>query len=175
MILYSQPKEKIIKKDEIINLRNICTGNKSNIKLIYHIPQEKLFLIKIIKKEYHYLFIREHNNYLRCNHPFLPRYFGIVEYDSDNYLAIEYIQGNSLNGIHKMQFDMYEKIKIVFELLIVFQYIHYINFIYRDLNPNSLIIDSNNHLVLIDLDEMIVNSYENIGPESTHELILLLI
>ena len=164
-LMNSRPKEKTIKRDEVIHLRNIYIDSTSMIELIYFIPQKRLFVIKNIMKEDH-LFDREKNNYLQCQHPFIPRYIGN---DSENYLVIEYIQGNTLNYITNIQLEMHEKIKIVFELMIVFQYIHHKNFIYRDLKPNNLIIDNNKNIVLIDFDKMISNSYVNNGYESTRD------
>ena len=162
-LMNSQPKEKTIERDKIILLRNIYTDNISRIELIYFIPQKRLFVLKNIMNEH--LFEREKNNYLQCQHPFIPRYIGN---DSEN-LVIEYIQGTMLNSINNIQLEMHEKIKIVFELMIVFQYIHHKNFIYRDLKPNNLIIDNNKNIVLIDFDKMISNSYINTGSESTRE------
>ncbi|KAK8840100.1 hypothetical protein M9Y10_031037 [Tritrichomonas musculus] len=164
-LMNSQPKEKTIERDKIIHLRNIYTTNTSKIELIYFIPQKRLFVIKNIMKENN-LFEREKNNYLQCQHPFIPRYIGN---DSENYLVIEYIQGTTLNFINNIQLEMHEKIKIVFELMIVFQYIHQKNFIYRDLKPNNLIIDNNKNIVLIDFDRMISNSYVNNGLDSTRD------
>ena len=50
---------------------------------------------------------------------------------------------------------------IIIEILLTIQYFHDNNLIYRDLNPNNIIIDHNKNAVVIDFDRMIENNEQN--------------
>ena len=55
-----------------------------------------------------------------------------------------------------------EKMKIIFELLITIQFLHFKSQIYRDLKPNNIIIDENKNIVLIDFDRLVECQKDNI-------------
>lgn len=57
--------------------------------------------------------------------------------------------------IDKRQLSYNDKILIIFELMIVIEFLHRNHFIYRDLKPNNVMIDENKTAVLIDFDRMI--------------------
>ena len=51
---------------------------------------------------------------------------------------------------------------IIIKLIIVLNHLHKNHYIYRDLKPNSVMINKTNTVVLIDLDRMIKNTQQNI-------------
>lgn len=165
----SKPQENLIQPNDFIHLRHSGDSNISHIELLYHIENEELFVAKIIfDSEEPKLFQRELSNYLNCPHPFLARYFGTIDFGPQKkHLAIEYIHGKTLSYINDLNLDFYQFLRILFEILVAFHYIHQSGYIYRDLKPNNLIIDKNNNCVLIDFDRMVKNTIENTGPSST--------
>ena len=124
---------KVTDLSEFIELRSVGIGF-SEARLLYHIKREELFVIKIgnLKDcEASKLFEREKSNYSQISHPFLPKYFGSFS----NYQIIEFINGNALNDIDKLNDN--DKITIIYEIMLVIQYLHEKKFIYRDLKPKK--------------------------------------
>ncbi|KAK8841993.1 hypothetical protein M9Y10_026206 [Tritrichomonas musculus] len=142
--------------NEYISLRSIGTGN-SYAYLIYYILEEKLFVMKIFRedKEEEKLYEREHCNYQKLFHPFMPRYIGYIEENGHKYLVIEYIEGVTLNNINNMNLEMKYKIKIIFQIMIFIEHLHLNKFVYRDLKPNNVIFDINKTTIIFDFDRMI--------------------
>ncbi|KAK8883485.1 hypothetical protein M9Y10_042577 [Tritrichomonas musculus] len=143
-----------------IELRNI---ENSFCSLVYHIEKEELFAIKKANpndNESQLLNSREIENYTKIKHPFIANFYGTVK--DTNHLIIEYINGNTLSNIASFHFDSTEKIILILELILIFQYIRDENYIYRDLKPSNVMIDKNKTLVLIDFNRMIKLSNEGI-------------
>lgn len=99
----------------------------SNIMLIYHIKNRKLSAIKIFNEEP--LFQRENKHYLKVHHPFLLEYFSWTYFDSKKILIIEYIESLPLNNFN----DMKEQIKLIPEVMIILEFLHYNNYIYIEI------------------------------------------
>lgn len=129
--------------------------SQSFVQIIYHIKAEKVFVLKLTNQEGDKLFIRERDKYLKLHHPFLPIYYGDSKYQYHDCIIIEYIEGCELNKIDKKSLPINDKLKILFEIMITFEYIHNNKLIYRDLKPNNIIIDSKGVAILIDFDRMV--------------------
>lgn len=145
----------ILKEDDYIDLRYLSSGASSFVKLIYHIENKKLYAMKVFYKDE--AFEREKLNYSKLKrYPFLCKLYGTAKDDSSNCLILEYINGFSL-----VEADEYltldEKIKIVFEMMISFNFLHK-RFVIRDIHPNNFLLDSNKTLIVIDFDRMNVNT-----------------
>lgn len=149
--------ESTLNEKDFIYLRDLDIGY-SNIKLIYHIKDEKLLILKTKRECDFNLFQSEYENYLNVSHPFLLKFYGTVEYNSKKWLILDYINGFTINDFLKLSLNFKEKIKIIFELMIIIEYLHNKKYIYRDLKPQNLMIDHNKMLILIDLDRMVKKS-----------------
>ena len=156
--------EIIIREKEYIELRRVGVGGSFSPWLIYHINRGELYVVKkpYESDEQGKLISRESENYNKIRHPFLPRYYGRVK--DKNYNVIEFIEGSTLERIEKIGLTYKDKIKIIFELILIFNYFYDNELIYRDLKPNNVMIDSNKNIVLIDLDRLINNT------EITHSI-----
>ncbi|KAK8850219.1 hypothetical protein M9Y10_018343 [Tritrichomonas musculus] len=150
-----QIQEEIIREEEYIELRRVGIGGSFSPLLIYHIKRGELFVIKkpYGSSEQEKLISRESENYNKIRHPFLPKYYGRVK--DKNYNVIEFIEGSTLENIEKIGLAIKDKIKIIFELMLIFEYFRDNKLIYRDLKPNNVMIDSNKNIVLIDFDRLI--------------------
>lgn len=107
----------------------------SNVMLKYHIKNRKLSIIIIFNEEP--LFQKENKHYLKVHYPFLLEYFSRTYFDSKKILIFEYIESLPLNNFN----DMKEQIKLILEVMIILEFLHYNNYIYRDLKPNNFLID----------------------------------
>ncbi|KAK8895708.1 hypothetical protein M9Y10_013592 [Tritrichomonas musculus] len=144
-----------ITKDEIIELRDIGMGSLSKIVLSYYIEYEKLVVIKkyiSLNPEVEKLMKREIENYEEIQHPFIPKFYGKIQYNDLSYPVIEFINGKTLLNTNFSQFSESEIYEIILQMLLVINYLHNKHFIYRDLKPNNVIIDDSKTLVLIDFD-----------------------
>ncbi|KAK8850242.1 hypothetical protein M9Y10_018367 [Tritrichomonas musculus] len=154
--------EEEMKEDRFIELMPLDHGSSSSIYLVYLIEKEEICLLKFfLTGEEDKLFERERNNYNNIHHPLLPRYFGTAIYKSHKCLLIEYLVGKPLSYVSEMNLSINDKIKIIFEIIIIIEYLHYNNYIYRDLKPNNIIIDKNKTAILIDFDRMIQNNQKD--------------
>lgn len=67
-------------------------------------------------------------------------------------LILEYAERTSLEDTKKMNLNMEDKMKMIFEILIILLYIRCGHYIFRDLKPNDFIIIKDKTVILIDLD-----------------------
>ena len=144
-----EPKE--FNENEFI-LLDILFSDKSTIRLVFHIETEAFFIAKIFDNSES--FQREYKNYKRICHPFIPHFYGKSIFLNKECLIIEYINGHSLNSVRCCGFSNEDKYYIIIQLLIIFEYLHFNNFVYCDLKPRSLIIDQNKNLTLVNFDSM---------------------
>lgn len=122
--------------------------------LYYHINSIKIFAIKKINSfGDDRLQTREIENYKNIRHPLIPLFYGTIQTEGKEYPVIEYINGSTLNK--KINLSLTQRMKIFIDLLFIIQYLHGINYIYRDLKMNNAIYSNNNQLVLIDFDRLI--------------------
>ena len=165
-----RPTFEIIPNESIIILRTINEGSVFLIDLIYHIEKERLLAIKKPKFkdiEIPKLIERETDNYRQIHHPLIPKFIGKLE--NKDYIVIEYINGQNLLNIGQLKLSFKEKVKIIFELMLIIEYFHRNNYIIRDIKPNNIIIDENKTLVLIDFDRLLNDRSISSKTNYTHE------
>lgn len=147
--------EKKIEDKKFIKLRNINISN-SSVELIYHIPKELLLAKKIFNDDIiEDLYQNELSSYLNIQHPLIPQFFGVTNEGKRKCIVICFLDGTTLNKIDEMNLSKEMKVKFLFEILIIFKYIHSKGFIYRDLRPDNIMIVYNFLLFLFDFDRMI--------------------
>ena len=135
-------------------MRQLGVGSISIVKLIYHIEKEEMYALKmenINDYEITKLQKREYENYCNINHPYLPKFYGKVK--NTDYLVIEFINGQKLFNFN---FDFNDKLTIIFTLMTALHYLHKNKYVYRDLKPGNIMINTNNEAVLIDFDRMVI-------------------
>jgi serine/threonine protein kinase len=101
-------------------------------------------------------FEREANILVTLNHPAIPRIYDYFTHDERSYLVLEYIHGKDLEAIlAETQGTLPEDVVIAWaiELCDVLQYLHTYKsepIIFRDMKPSNVMINTNNHVVLVD-------------------------
>lgn len=138
---FNNNKTETYNEDDYIIFDRVDVGTFFQTRLIYMIESEKILVIKEEyldnKSEIVKLFNREKNNYQKFNHPLLPKYYGAN--DKENSIIIEYINGENLNNsIKNHKLNENDKIRVIFEILIMIRYFHDNEIILRDLKPNNI-------------------------------------
>ena len=156
----NQDSDKItIYRKDIVDIRTLGFGSFFRVHLIYHLERCELMAFKtqhINDDNAQRLQKRERDNFRKLKHPLLPKFYDSPE--GENYLVMEFINGQTLNHIDKLKLNDNEVVTIIFELILIVEYLHSENMIYRDLKPNNIIIDEYKNVVLIDFDRLIENN-----------------
>ena len=175
-IIEETPKYLEMNDKEFIKISTINITETSIIEKIYHLKERKIFIIKKKRRtlERNKLNEREFSNYEKVHHPLLLQlyyeYEGEIQIKSNNHpdrIILEFINGTTLENIEKQNLSSQDKMKIIFEIMLIINYLHGEGFIYRDLKPNNLILDENQTVILIDLDRMIKYNEDLIEEERT--------
>ena len=169
--LDKKPQIKSYKLNEFIILSNLGRGGSGLVEMAFHIETERIFALKSSFQEEKNIktLEREYYNYKEiCYHQFLPRFYGRVQ--PENILVIDYIEGLSLNKIKKLKLNLFEKIMIILEIMFAIKFLHENNFVYRDLNPDNVIIDHNKTAVLIDFNRMIKQNNNYVGAVDFYQI-----
>lgn len=159
-----------IDNDFFFKLNDLQNTETSGLQLFYNIEKEKIFVLKnVLKDNDNHLFEREEENYKNIHHPFICKYFGTLNVDHKNCLIIEYIDGKDLGCFKDLNLSFNDKIKIIFQIMIVLEYLHYHNYVYRDLKPNNLILTKDKTIVLIDFNRMMKAPKEDTDDNFTQD------
>lgn len=101
-------------------------------------------------------FEREANILVTLNHPSIPKIFDFFTHDERSYLVEEFINGKDLEGIlREIQEPIKEEQVILWaiETCDVLEYLHTHKpepIIFRDVKPSNIMINQQNHVVLVD-------------------------
>lgn len=144
---------KLIDEHDFITLKTLAT-NSHIINRCYNLKTGEIVIIKFNGNDgkSFELFHREKQLYesLKIHHSYRPKCFGSVR--KDDGLVLEFIEGEELEKSDMRTFSIAEKISIIFNVMISIEDVHLNFFLYRDLKPTNIIIDSNKKAVLIDFD-----------------------
>lgn len=137
-------------------IEEIGSGGMGVVYLAYHLNLEKYVVMKKIKGSYNdKFFIRNEVDILKkLHHPYLPQVYDFIEYESEMYTVIDYIDGSDLscyieNGYY---FEESQLIKWLNQLCEVLEYLHSQNptIIHTDIKPANIIITPEGNICLID-------------------------
>lgn len=162
--------EKILNKEKILFLQHLGVGCTSYARLIYHIELGQLFAIKTLylkDEKGKQLYDREIKNYERIRHPSLPRFYGESIINNEKCMVIEYIRGQRLDKMIKETHFFEDKVNLIFQMMVIIEYLQNNKLIYRDMKPDNFIVDKYKRLFLIDFDRMIGEEEQEITEETT--------
>lgn len=101
-------------------------------------------------------FEREANILVTLDHPSIPRIFDYFSHNERSYLVLEYIQGKDAEELLNQQTTFFAEelvIQWAIELCDVLSFLHNHKpepIIFRDMKPSNVMINPNNHVILID-------------------------
>jgi serine/threonine protein kinase len=95
----------------------------------------------------------EAQNQRKCSHPNIPKIYDFFLENNTAYIVMEYIEGKTLYSILKSEGKFTEaRLKpYILQIIDALRIIHNNNFLHRDIKPDNIILDENNHKIsLID-------------------------
>lgn len=101
-------------------------------------------------------FEREANILVTLSHPSIPRIFDYFSHQERSYLVIEYVHGKDLEEILNESSTFFSEEQVIswaIELCDVLSYLHNHKpepIIFRDMKPSNVMVNHNNHIVLVD-------------------------
>lgn len=101
-------------------------------------------------------FDREANILVTLNHPSIPKIFDYFSINEKSYLILEYIQGKDLEALLLERQELFRDEQVIgwtIELCDVLEYLHNHKpepIIFRDMKPSNVMVNQNNHIVLVD-------------------------
>jgi len=134
------------------------TGSFGRVRLVKVLSDGKFFALKILKKsEVIYLKQVEHVKTEKkildeIEHPYIVNMCGSFMDDKNLYLLLEYIIGGEFFS-HLRKAGRFPNDTSVFysgQVALVFEYLHGLSILYRDLKPENLLLDSQGHCKVTD-------------------------
>jgi predicted Ser/Thr protein kinase len=97
-------------------------------------------------------FAREAQSAARLRHPHIVTVFDVGEHEGRPFIAMEYIQGRTIDVIVKERADLTlpEKLKLLEELCEGLGFAHQAGVVHRDIKPANLIVDAHGALKILD-------------------------
>lgn len=150
---------------DFVEIQSLC----SNVKLYYNTNDKLLYAIKNFSDST--LFSREMQFYqtVANKNQFICKCYGQIYDKKLSSIVLQFIDGPTLkNFIEKnnSNITLLDKIKIILEIIISVEYIHYFGFVLRDLKSDNIMIDSKMNSILIDFNYAIhylSDEYDDVG------------
>lgn len=147
----------------------IGKGGMGVIYLAYHMRLQKDIVMKKIKGRFaNDALIRNEVDILKgLHHPYLPQVYDFIEYESELYTIIDYINGYDLNYyiMNCCVFEESQLIKWFRQLCEVLEYLHTHNppIFHTDIKPANIIVTDDGNICLIDFGISLNNSGSVVG------------
>jgi len=138
--------------------QTLGTGSFGRVKLVFQRKENKYYALKTLKKV-EIMKLKQVDHILSeisilnfIDHPFLVRMTGITQNERYLYIVLEYIQGGELftylRTVQSVRNE--EAVFYAAQVVLMFEYLHSKNVVYRDLKPENLLIDAQGYLKLTD-------------------------
>lgn len=143
-------------------IREIGSGGMGVVYLAYHLRLKKYVVMKRIKNSsFDLTLLRNEVDVLKSlHHPYLPQVYDFIEYNSDLYTIIDYINGYDLDYYIKNRYSPSNSqiIKWLKQLCEVLSYLHSHNVLHSDIKPANIIATEDGNICLIDFGISLNNS-----------------
>ena len=129
--------------------------------------QNKIELVKKLKKK----FINEARALSVLHHPNIVSVTDVFEENGTAYFVMDYIDGSSLSEIieQKKVLSEDQAIKYILQVAEALKYVHEHNRLHLDVKPGNIMIDKNNHAILIDFGTS--KQYDEVNGENTSTIV----
>lgn len=167
--------KEFLREFEPINEDDKATGcgTYSVVVVRRHKKSKILVAIKQIKKylvfgnQINTKFTREISILKQLDHPFVSKFFGVVEDEEKLSIIMEYVPKGTLEDYIKQYGSLNNDVaqKFFVQLVACLDYLHKNHFMHRDLKPENILLDANYNIKLIDFG--LSNTYSTQSPLKT--------
>ena len=170
---------------KIQNYKILSVLGKGGMGVVYKaldIKLERYAALKILNiksTRYSYIierFRREARNQARLSHPNIVSVYGFVEERNVMGIAMEYIEGNTIENIllQNGRMDFLDAVNLMIQILNGIEYAHAEGFIHRDLKPSNIIVDTKGSAKIMDFGiSKSIDKIESITMQDTRPGTLL--
>lgn len=139
-------------------IRTLGTGAFGRVRLAQHRTSGEYIAIKSMKK-FHLIRTKqvdhvesEYSILKQVSHPFLVNLIGFTQDPSYLYFGLEFVSGGDLFTHLRAvgSFDNSQSVIYGAQITLMFEYLHSLNILYRDLKPENLLIAADGYLKLTD-------------------------
>ena len=139
-------------------LNTLGTGSFGRVRFCMHKATKKHYAIKILKKseilrlkQVEHI-ISERNILLDVHHPFIVQLYGTFQDERYVYLIMEYVIGGEFftHLRHAGHLSNDAARFYAAQIVLIFQYLHSKDIVYRDLKPENLLLDNDGNLKITD-------------------------
>jgi protein kinase A len=144
--------------DDFDRLKTLGTGSFGRVMLVQHKATKEYYAMKILDKQ-KVVKLKQVEHTLNekkilhaINFPFLVTLKYHFKDNSNLYMVLEYIPGGEMFS-HLRKTGRFSEPHSRFyaaQIVLVFEYLHYLDLIYRDLKPENLLIDSQGYIKVTD-------------------------
>jgi len=137
--------------------KKIGSGGMGDVYLAQDLELDRPVALKFLTL--HYIqdenlktrFKREAQSAAALNHPNIVNVYGLSEYEGIPYIAMEYIEGSSLENLIKSEkLSTFKIIDVAIQLAEGLKKAHDAGIIHRDIKPSNIIVDSDNRPKILD-------------------------
>src|SRR6476646_6375983 len=137
-------------------LNQLAQGGMGQLLLARDPVIDRLVAIKLLRDGFDLdrreRFAREARSAGRLRHPNIVTIFDVGEHEGQPFIAMEYIEGETLSAIvrRKAPLTLAAKMRLMDELLSGLQYAHRAGIVHRDIKPGNVMVDADGVLKILD-------------------------
>lgn len=155
---WAHPKQSTASLDDFKLVRTIGVGTFARVILAQHRKDLNYYAVKVlnkakvVKKDQVKHVLREKKVLQAASFPFIAALTYSFKDNSNVYLALEFVNGGELFSYMRRTGKLSEESSrfYVAQLVLVLEYLHNVDILYRDLKPENLLVDSVGYLKLVD-------------------------
>ena len=150
--------EKKVTQNDFEKIKIIGKGSFGNVYLVRHIKTDKYYAMKVLakaiikKREEEEHTITERMLMAKLDYPLIVKLHYCFQDKKNLYFIMDLIQGGDLL-YHLRKYHRFDDEKTRFyiaELILVLEFLHNNNIMYRDIKPENILIDKTGHIKLVD-------------------------
>ena len=153
-----KPSVRRINLEDYTIKQTVGTGSFGRVKLVYHNKENKFYALKILKKA-EIMKLKQVDHILSeisilnvIDHPFCVKMVGISQDTRYLYIVMEYVPGGELfTHLRTVSYLTCGEARLYgAQVTLMFEHLHGLEVVYRDLKPENLLIDRDGNLKLTD-------------------------